>query len=381
MYYNLVGSLKTRLILELQKSFSSHPVYRKIVPYIQKRFSFDQRPQYGIVVQGGGANKVQLDPSNFVGHIQSHVMLAKVAGHDVHPIEWVREDRVCLNNNGGAMPTPAGVYFIEILQAPTNPNEDGYFVVDPLETVIDEPVIVFSTGLETEGQLQGAPLDGTLRLYENRQFLLVPGVDYNLLEAGSIQFLHNYPSNSLITADYRIPRDSIGPIPFRWNASNTEVMPGVVLAFGKRAEKGQKVAVVVYSSRVDAAQAYGGKFEATFDLSILARDTTQTEEISDLVTMYLWSDQKRSELGFEGIEVLDVSMSGEGEEPIDETGNDFQYTTQMTVQLQADWEIHYPLPLVISKISVSDIRSIDSNLLMVTHPVLVGRNNDFERIG
>lgn len=381
MYYYLGHALKRRLVLELQRSFSQHPVYRKIVPYIQNKFAFDQRPQYGIVVQGSSSNKVQLDPSNFIGHVQSHVMLAKVEGQDVHPLEWVREDRMCLNDNNGTMPTPPGVYFLEILSAPTNHNEDGYFVIDPLETVTDEPVLLMSTGLETEGQLQNEPLAETLRLYENREVLLEAGMDYNLLDGGAIQFLRNYFGGTLITADYRFPRTSIGPIAFRWNSSNSDVLPGVVLAFGKRSEKGQKIAVVVYNSRVDAAQAYGGKFEANFDLTVMARDTTQSEEIADLVTMYLWSDQRRSELAFEGIEILDVAMGGEGEEPIDETGNDFQYTAAMTVQIRADWEIHYPLPLVISKISVSDVKTLDSNLLMSTNLVLAGRNNDFERIG
>jgi hypothetical protein len=35
MYYYLLSSLKRRLILELQDSFSRHPVYEKVVPFIQ----------------------------------------------------------------------------------------------------------------------------------------------------------------------------------------------------------------------------------------------------------------------------------------------------------------------------------------------------------
>lgn len=379
MYYYLVGSLKRRLILELQDSFSRHPIYRKITPFIQNRFSFSERPQFGIVVQGSSANKVQLDASNFLGTVQSHVMLARVGGEPVFPLEWVREDLACLRHHGGVMPTPPGVYYLEILNAPTNASEEGSFIIDPLRTVTNEPVLRFQTGLETSAQLQNVPLDRTLRLYENKSFLLQPGVDYELLPRGEVRFLHPFSSNSYVTADYRYPTDSIGPLPFKWNTADVTTLPGVVLAFGKRSEAGQKTAVVVYQSRVDAAQAYGGKHEVSFDLEVIARDTTQIEEITDLVSMYLWGE-KRPQLSWEGIEITDVSIGGESEEPIDETGQLFQYTTTMTVQLQADWEIHVPLALTISS-AEPDAKPVTPAVFYNTYPLLAGRNPDFERIG
>ena len=70
-------------------------------------------------------------------------------------------------------------------------------------------------------------------------------------------------------------------------------MPGVVLAFGKRAQKGDKVAVVVYPDRVEAAIAHGGRFETSFDLDVISRDTNQMEEIADLTWLDLWG-QKRA---------------------------------------------------------------------------------------
>lgn len=379
MYYYLVGALKRRLILELQDSFSRHPIYRKIVPFIQNRFAFSERPQFGIVVQGSSANKIQLDASNFVGTVQSHVMLARVGGDPAFPLEWVREDLACVRHHDGVMPTAPGVYYLEILAAPTNASEEGSFIIDPLLTVTSEPVLRFQTGFEQEGQLQNIPLEGTLRLYENRSFLLQAGVDYELGERGEIRFLHRFGSNSYVTADYRYPTESIGPMPFRWNMADVTTLPGVVMAFGKRSEVGQKTAVVVYGSRVDAAQAYGGKHEVSFDLEVIARDTTQIEEITDLVSMYIWGE-KRPVLSWEGIEITDVSMGGESEEPIDETGQSFQYMTTMTVQMQADWEIHVPLALTISR-AEPNTRPVMSSVFYETFPVVVGRNPDYERIG
>lgn len=372
--------MKRRLILELKDSFSRHPIYRKLVPFIQNRFAFDERPQFGIVVQGSSANKIQLDASNFIGAVQSHVMLAKIGAESVFPLEWVREDLAAVRAHGGVIETPPGVYYLEILSAPTTPGEAGSFIIDPLRTVTNEPVFRFQTGFEPEGQLQNVPLERTLRLYEDRSMMLHAGVDYEVGTHGSIRFLHPFAADSYITADYRYPIESIGPVPFRWNTADATTLPGVVLAFGKRSEAGQKTAVVVYAERIEAAQAYGGKHEVSFDLEIIARDSTQIEEITDLVSMYLWGE-KRPVLAWEGIEITDVSMGGESEEPIDETGQDFQFMTTMTVQLQADWEIHVPLPLTISNIEPEGIATVAPQAFYDTYGVLAGRNPDFERIG
>ncbi len=378
MYYYLVGALKRRLILELQDSFGRHPVYRKLAGFIQNRQAFEERPQFGIIVQGSSANKVQLDASNFIGTVQSHVMLAQV-GPATFPLEWVREDLECIRAHG-SLPTAPGVYYIEILTAPTNPGDEGSFVVDPLLTVTNEPLLRFQTGLERTAQLQNVPVDKTVRLYEDRTYLLTRGVHYTLDTEGGVTFLQRFRAGAVITADYRYAAPSIGPVPFKWNMANTTTLPGVVLAFGKRAEAGQKVAVVVYRDRVDTAEAYGGKHEASFDLEVLARDTTQVEEISDLVIMYLWGE-KRSVLGWEGIEILDVSMGGESEEPVDETGQDYQYSTSISVQLQADWEIHVPLALTISNVEPETQQVVTPELFYQTFPIVAGRNPDFERIG
>lgn len=376
MYYYLVSALKRRLILELQEVFSRHPVYRKVVPFIQGKHAFEERPEFGIIVTGSNASKVQLSPDNFMGTVQSHVMLAQV-GKAQFPLEWVREDLACLRQNGGRMPTAPGIYYLEVLQAPDGAGDFGSFVIDPLFTVTDEPVIRFQSGLETKAYLQHLPLSPTVRLYQDRIYFLKEGIDYTL-DGRDIQFLQSFPPTAVVTADYRYPGETIGPVNFCWNTSDTSTLPGVVLAFGKRAEENQKVAVVVYEDRVDAAEAFGGKSELSFELEILARDVGQAEELGDLTYMYLWSERKPV-LEWEGIEVLDVSVSGESEEPIDETGEDFQYTTTVSVQLRADWEVHRPLPLVIAKVEPG-LNQVASNFFYESNPVFAGRTPDYERI-
>lgn len=383
MYYCLISALKRRLVLELQDSFQHHPIYSKIVPWIQSKFSFSERPQFGIVVKGSSANKVALSADNFMGTIESHCMLANV-GEPAYPIEWVREDQGAITANNGIFPTIPGIYYIEVLSVPENASDTGTFAVDPLLESFDEALLRFRSGVEHEAQLQNPPLTGTLRIYLNHRVLLTEGTDYtvNYLD-GALRLIHNFTPQDVLTADYFYPIPSIGPVSWQWNCSNHQTLPGVILAFGKRGKVGDKVAIRVYPDRVDAAQAFGGKFEASFDFDVLSRDPIQMEEIADLAIMYLWG-QKRSMLASEGIEIVDISMGGEAEEVYDETGDDYFYNASLSLSLRSDWEIHIPMPLTFTKVTQNIVQGGapdgPSSLFFATAPILVGRNNEFEKI-
>lgn len=385
MYYYLTSAIKRRAILELKDSFARHPIYQKVVPFIQNKFAFDERPQIGIVVKGSSANKVSLSSDNFIGNVTSYVMLAYV-GAPTYPIEWVREDLNTIRANGGKMPTDPGIYYIEILTVPTNPQECGSFVIDPLLTVTEEPLLRFQSGIEREAQLENPPTKGTLRLWVNGRLMLVEGSDFVCnYHTGAITFLTRFSRDEVVTADYRYPIPSQGPFEFKWNTAEFKAIPGVVLAFGKRAQVGDKVAVRVSGDREDTALAYGGKFEVSLDLNVLSQDTTSTEEVADLVVMYLWGE-KKPVLEFEGIEILEISIGGEAEETYDETADIFYYTANLTLQFRADWEIHVPLPLTVSKVTAvtpegsNRIVPMTGSLFFATFPAIVGRNNDYERI-
>lgn len=383
MYYYLVSSLKRRLVLELQDSFAQHPIYSKIVGSIQNKYTFDERPQFGIVIKGSSANKVALSADNFIGTIVSHVMLTYV-GEPAYPLEWVREDQAAVKANNGIFPTRAGIYYIEILSVPENANDSGTYAVDPLLEATDEALLQFRSGIERQAQLENIPLQGTLRIYLNRRQLLTEGKDYTVnYQDGAIELLGRFEPAAQLTADYFYPVPSIGPVPWQWNISDFKTLPGTVLAFGKRGKVGDKVAIRIYPDRVDAAQAFGGKFEATFEMDVIARDPIQMEEVADLAIMYLWG-QKKPKLEFEGIEIVDVSMGGEAEEVYDETADIYYYNASLSIQLRADWEIHVPMPLTISKVTQSIVAAGVTNgpasLYLATAPILAGRNNFFERI-
>lgn len=397
MYYYIVQALKRRIVLELQDSFGNHPIYDKVVPHIQNKYAFDERPQFGIIVKGSSANKVSLSADNFKGTVHSFVMLAYV-GPPAFPLEWVREDLSAIRANGETMPTAPGIYYIEILTVPTTAQDQGSYVIDPLREVINEPVLHFITGIEHDAQLQFPPVQGTLRLWENRDYLLIEGKDYTVnYSSGAIALLTRFNPQAFLSAAYYVALPSIGPIPFVWNTADFKALPGVVLAFGKRARVGDKVAVRVYADRVETASATGGLFEATFELDVMATDPIQMEEMADFALMSLWST-KRPILSTEGIEITDISMGGETEEQRDEQADLFYYTANLSVSVQAEWEVHVPLPLTVSRVTpttaAQDQTSMvldpatattisgntDSRLFFATVPIIAGRNNSFERI-
>lgn len=320
-----------------------------------------------------------------MGNVESFVMLSYV-GEPVYPIEWVREDLNAVRANNGQMPTPPGIYYLEILEAPENPQGFGSFVIDPLRTVTEEPLAHFQSGIEREAQLQNIPLQGTVRLWLNQRVLLKEGVDYTIdYRTGAVHFLVRFNPNDLVAADYRFSEESRGPFKYQWNTSDFKTLPGVVMAFGKRSKVGDKVAIAVSPDRTDAALAYGGKFEVSFDLDVISLDAIQTEELADLVVMYLWAE-KKALLEFEGIEIVDISIGGESEEIYDETGDLNYYQASLSIQFRSDWEMHIPMPLAISKVSTEKTANSAGlvvqtpGMFMATFPIIAGRNNDYERI-
>lgn len=377
MYYNLIQTLKRRLILELQDGFKKHPQYEKIVPFIQNKSAFDERPQHGIVVKNASSNKVQLSSNNYMGTVVSKVMLAYM-DRQSYLLEWVREDSQLLRESGDVMPIQAGVYVLECLSVPKDGGEIGSFVIDPILTVTDEPLMIATAGVNSDAQLQNLPLQGTVRIWENRRLLLKEGVDYDLdYSSGLVTFKTPLIGGSTVTADYRYSVPRIGPFDWKWNSASL-VLPGVIMAFGKRGRVGDRVAVVVYDDRVDVAEAYGGRVEASFDLDVISRDSEQMEEIADYAFMVLWGE-KRTGLSSEGFEILDVSMGGESEEQYDETADTLFYQGSLSVQIQSDWEIHIPMPLTFSRIT-QEMGIVTQGLFFSTVPVVTGRNNEYERI-
>lgn len=349
--------MKRRFISELRKYWSYHPKYRDdLVPNIQGKFSFSERPQHGIVIKTGSGNRMDLSADNYVGVVESYCLLTRVRNKPGLSIEWVREDSIAIQNNGGMFPSAPGIYYIDIVQPDKDldteerrcayaANTDLVFYVDPLLDVYAEPVAL-PDGVS--GQLAHVPTK-SLRLFEKpSNWLLEEGVDYTLdVDAGGkvtggITMLKPLTGGRWLQADYRYQGESVGPFPLVEMHANNSAIPGVVLAFGRRVQAGDQLAVMVHDIRRPAYLEYGGRWDLNVEFDIFSRDVYAQQEISDQTVMYLWG-VLRSHLSHQGIEITDISLGGESEEVYDENGDDYFYNYNFSMTCQTDWSIHVPL--------------------------------------
>jgi len=357
MYFQLTSALKRRFIEELRRYWSYHPKYRDdLVQNIQGKFSFKERPQHGIIIKTGSGNRVDFSADNYLGLIESYCLLTRVMNKPGLSIEWVREDSRAIQQNNGKFPSPPGVYYIDIVAPSTDLADpatvcaqqhkvDKVFYVDPLVEVMHEPVALLD---ETHAQLMHIPARW-LRLFEMPSgFRLVEGTNFTLDQdlsgnlTGGITLMTELTGGRWLQADYRYQAESSGPYPIHEMHANNSAIPGVVLAFGRKADVGDQLAVIVHDIRRPAYQEYGGKWEMQLDCDVMSRDVHAQQEIVDQTVVYLWG-VLRSYLSHQGIEITDVSMGGESEEPYDENGDDLFYNATFSITCQTDWSIHVPV--------------------------------------
>ena len=393
MFYYLSRAIKRRMIGELQDSFSRHHFYKKIVPFIQDKFAYEERPQYGLVVKNVSASKLQLSADNFVGHLVSYIQKADVLGSDGTSIEWIREDTRAITENDSVFPSAPGAYYVTW-------DSDTSFVVAPLLSKTREFLIEYDPGDQSIGDTAtvdaGLIESGTLFVYVDETYLLVEGTHYSVdYSTGTITFLTDLANYVRIYADYHYSTDSSGPYTVTANSYNNTAIPGVIIAFGRNMHEGDKSAIIITSKRTTTAMEYGGKWEISMSFDVLALDPMQMEEIADLCLMYLWGE-KKDKLEYEGIAITDVSHGGEADEVYDETGNTLYYMVSMDIALQTDWNIWIPIPFTIESFffvdSLDELRegtdeevaALDSTLTLfpslTPYMPKAGLTHNFERI-
>ena len=275
MFANLTEALKRRMIQEIRYFWSKDPQYKDtLTPNIQGRYSFEERPQQAIIMKGQSASPFQLSADHFQGTIVSYCYLTKVYGQRGTSIEWVRENGTAIRANNGTFPSSPGVYYIEvrveIVDVRGVPEERLVFYVDPLLEVIDETATMLDPRLYEVAAGDFHP--GSLRVYEMPGNIpYYEGVNYSAdPTTGQITLASPLPSNTYLSVDYRYTTDSRGPFPLPENGANVEAIPGVVLAFGRRAYDGDIMAVVIGDRREDVAREYGGRWEMSVDMDIIS---------------------------------------------------------------------------------------------------------------
>jgi hypothetical protein len=238
---------------------------------------------------------------------------------------------------------PPGIYMIDFI-------EDNEFVVAPIYTVDEELVIDSTTGTEITAKLSNNSI------YPNSEYLrwlyrtsnvpipLVKGVDYTINDAeGEITFLVPVSKGYQLLADYRWqPTNYInGPYTITSYQENHLVIPGVVLAVGKRLKKGDRQAIVVTQKREPQAKIYGGHWTMNLEFVMIAKDPIQMAEMGDLVVNWLWV-RRKNVLEYEGITLNSVEPSGETEEVHMDATGDMYYETSISISIQTEWQEFRP---------------------------------------
>jgi hypothetical protein len=349
----LTSATKKRVIREIKKILYDHPRYRGDSENVQNKFSFAERPNRGVIVNGTSADRVRLSADNYIGRHSSFVMLAPVENYPGTSLEWVIEnvnELAKISKKRDVFPSAPGVYRMKITDIPDEAhNTPGHFVVDPLITVHNEPLIVFQSSADSDAQLSHDNVyPKSLRLWIDNRIALILNVDYSIdYESGHITFLKPTVSGDVVTADYRYAMPTLGPFPFYREQPNIDAIPGAVLAFGDRVQQFDQMDIVVTDERVYTMNVYGGKFEVNFELIAFTKDSDDREKMSDYVIVKVLEIQNA--LGFEGIEILDISPGGESEEVYNAETDDYFYDSTISLSLRVDWETYVPLPVVINR--------------------------------
>jgi len=238
---------------------------------------------------------------------------------------------------------PPGIYIIDFI-------EDNQFEVMPFYIIDREEVIESTTGTEITADLENQNVqpgsDSLVLEYKNSNVpvALVRGTDYSIDYAnGTITFLTPLSKGYQLFADYRwIPQNYYnGPYTVDIYQENHTALPGLVIAVARRAKKGDRQAVIVSKFRESQARIYGGHWTMNLELSVIAKDPIQMEEMAEQIINWLWAVRKNV-LEFEGITLNSVEPTGETEEAFTETTGDVYYTTSISINVQSEWQEFVP---------------------------------------
>ena len=363
MFQHLTLAVRDRMIKELQEYWQDHPRYTTLAQNIQGKFAFDERPQFGMVVKTGGASNQVLSPDNFIATVKGHVVLASVLGKKSVSIEWVRESTFV---------TPRkGVYHIKISRYP---GEDLYrhaMTIDVYQYQ-KEDVLVFTD--PTTIELLEEPVGNSFRLIEDPSGRLLEATEYNR-NGTTVTLTEAVPRGLSLRAQYTYKEDDQITTNEVWpDQVYREIIPGCLIAIGRWIEDGDEQIIIVEEERQATYHEYGGRWDISVDIDLVTRDVHSQADIADRTVVWLWS-ALRPKLANLGLEVTDVSLGGEGEEVYDDNADDYFYTASMSLSIQADWFVHFPLVIPLLRYSLEGVVPVKE---IIDAPLAgIGTDNDF----
>jgi len=353
----LNNATKRNIIQVLRDIMGEHPRYRGDKDNVQNKFSFDERPSRGIIVNGTSADRVVLSADNYMGREKSFVMHAPANGKNGNTVEWVRENANVLaqkSANSSLFPAAPGAYSFKVLSVPDDArNIPGTLSVTPNFTVYGDDLITIRYPDAAEAQLNRTNIyEDSLRLYLDGRILLKPDFDYTVdYTSGLITFKREMPEGIEVTADYRYSAPTVSPVFFKREEFKVDIIEGAVIAFGDRCEVDDEFVIVVTEDRAETADVFGGKFEIDFDLIAFSKDAEDREKLADYITMSVMNRQIK--LSNMGMELLEIAPGGENEDIYNNETDSYYYETNLRLRLRVEWSTYIPLPMVLSDASAS----------------------------
>lgn len=348
MYLNFTRPLVRFFVEELRRLFAYHPKYPDVVDSIQGDYSFEERPQRGVVVKTTGGSERRLTWDNAGGYDESYIFQARVGNNPGQSLEWVAENTRAIQDNGGRFPSPPGVYFIDIVSQTIDPKDSLKRPCSPFEFTVTSVFDVLNEALDfgsgTVAFTQDPYIPGTLRLFEVPSgFPFVEGVDYTAdPETGMVTLSQPLIPGVSVSADYRIQGTTSEPFPINEDRANYTAIPGATLAFGRRIFKGDRMAVVVRDIRDLVSQTFMGRWDFSLSFDVWGRDPDEGREMTDMILHFL-SVVVRGQAAPRGIEVLSVSYGGETREDYNSLAQEFHYGSDISAEVQVDWMLRFPL--------------------------------------
>ena len=353
MFYNMTLAVKNRLIEEFKRYWGDHPRYPELAQNIQGKFSFDERPQLGMIIKTGGVSNVSLSQNNFIGTIRGRVYLSQTPKRSSTTIEWVKEDQGNYGNN-----PEVGIFFITI---EAKGNIEGYYgmrIHKYLRVIDNNPMFSAPTTI----QLTSTPIETSLRVIEFPQGkILVKDTDYTFnpdtLEIElTIDEVDLAPRYQVV---YTEDSGEKGLFDFKADRAYHNFIPGIVLAVGRRVRVGDEMYVVVTENPEDVAHEYGGRLDVSVDIEIIARDVHTQADICDHCLIWIWSNL-REKFGSIGMAISDVSFGGDSEEVYDDNGDDYFYGGSISMTIQTDWFVHFPLVIPVLAVDTAGILPVNT---------------------
>ena len=356
MFHNLTLQVRNLIIEELKAHWADHPRYPELSHFIQGKYSFEQRPQFGMVVKTSGMSNVPLNAQNYIGQILGYCLVAQtVNSNKTSSIEWVKEH-----------PYPsriaeAGIYILDIAETETNSRLFNITMTQYKKRKETSPVFTNPTTIE----LLGTPVQNSLKIIEYPSRMNF--TDYTI-NGSTITLDDPLPKGITLEIMYTEFIDTFDPYQVQPDYTYSELIPGILIHFGRNLNDGDQQAIVVYEERSPVYNEYGGRFDVSVDIDIIARDPHSQADISDHMVVWTWG-VLRNKLGEWGLNINDVSYGGESEEAYDENGDDYFYNSSMSFTIQTDWYIH--VPIIESFKTIKNINLIPVEVLPSQDPLLI----------